>query len=211
MKTLSMIMLIALGAFVSQAQAGHHCGCPSCGCARVKKICRLVEDVKKTTVFCYKVECEDFCIPGPSPCCGTKCVPNDCPCIGTGFHKEIIFGKPCGCGKIRTKKSLVKVPVDKEMRIWTCKVERVCCGCGCAQLDAKATAEARAQEIIPASAEEPIVLDENSSFDENVAIISPTADDQADESSAEATDATSANEPAVASKPKTFWDRLIGR
>ena len=121
MKTLWMMTLVAMGAMVSQAQAGHHCGCPSCGCSNIKKVCRLVPDVKKTTTFCYDCKCEDFCIPGPSKCCGWKCVPNNCPC--TGSHKEPNEGKPCYCGHVRTRKVLIKIPVTKETKVWTCKVD----------------------------------------------------------------------------------------
>ena len=214
MKTLLIMTLVAMGALVSQAQAGHHCGCPSCGCSNIKKVCRLVPDVKKTTTFCYDCKCEDFCIPGPSKCCGWKCVPNACPC--TGSHKEPNEGKPCFCGKVRTRKVLVKIPVTKETKVWTCKVERVCCGCGCAQLDAKATTEARAQEIMPASAEEEIVLDPNSSFEEGVAVIPATADEaQASDApvvqQTAATEEPAAEQPAEEGRPKSFLERLLGK
>jgi len=211
MKTLWIMTLVAMGALVSQAQAGHHC-CPQCGCSNVKKVCRLVPEIKKTTTFCYDVECEDFCLPGPSPCCGKKCVPNTCCGIGTGYHKEHIYGKPCFCGHIRTRKVLVKIPVTREMKVWSCKVERVCCGCGCAQLDAKGTAEARANEILPASAEQPIVLDEHSSFEENVVVVPATVDEHVNATEAQAVQQTSAiEEPATESRPKTFLDRLLGK
>jgi hypothetical protein len=213
MKTLWIMTLVALGTLVSQAQAGRHCGCPECGCPNVKKVCRLVQETRKTTTFCYDVICEDYCLPGPAKCCGKKCVPNTCCGIGTGFHTEHITGKPCFCGHIRTRKNLVKIPVTKETKVWTCKVERVCCGCGCAQLDAKATTEARAQEILPASAEQPIVLDEHSSFEENVAVVPATVDEHVDASSeAQAVQQTSATEePATKGTPKSFLERLLSK
>jgi hypothetical protein len=212
MKTLWIMTLVAMGALVSQAQAGHHCGCPSCGCANIKKVCRLVPEIKKTTTFCYDCKCEDFCLPGPHKCCGWKCVPNTCCGIGCGTHKEPIEGKPCNCGHVRTRKVLVKIPVVKETKVWVCKVERVCCGCGCAQLDAKATTEARAQEILPASAEQEILLDANSSFEEGVEVIPATVDEHVNASGVAAVEQTSATEePAAESKPKSFLERLLGK
>jgi hypothetical protein len=214
MKTLWIMTLVAMGALVSQAQAGHHhCGCPSCGCSNVKKVCRLVQETKKTTTFCYDSICEDFCLPGPSPCCGKKCVPNTCCGIGTGFHKEHIFGKPCSCGHIRTRKTLVKIPVTKETKVWVCKVDRVCCGCGCAQNDAKATAQAQALNIAPASAEQEIVLDEHSSFEENVAVVPATATEQVNAPEAQLVQQTSAIEEPAAdeSHPKSFLERLLSK
>jgi hypothetical protein len=218
MKTLWILTLVAMGALVSQAQAGHHCGCPSCGCQNIKKVCRLVPEFKKTTTFCYDCKCEDFCLPGPSPCCGKKCVPNTCStCFGTGCHKEHIYGKPCFCGHIRTRKVLIKIPVTKETKVWVCKVERVCCGCGCAQLDAKATTEARSQEIMTVSAQQPIVLDEHSSFEEGVAVVPATIDEHANAPEAAAVQQTSAIEAPAAdqtageSRPKSFLEKLLGK
>jgi hypothetical protein len=211
MKALWILTLLAIGTLVSQAQAG--CGCPSCGCGHVKKVCRLVQETKKTTTYCYSSECEDYSTPGPSPCCGKKCVPNDCPCTGT--HKEHIYGKPLFCGHPRTRKVLYKTPVTKETKVWTCKVERVCCGCGYSQLDAKATTEARAQEILPASAQEEIVLDPNSSFEENVAVIPATLNEQGRDSAAvhqvAVTEAPAVEEPVKKSSPKNFLERLFGK
>ena len=179
-------------------------------------MCRLVPEIKKTTTFCYDVKCEDFCLPGPSKCCGWKCVPNTCCGIGTGFHKEPIEGKPCSCGHPRVRKVLVKIPVTKETKVWVCKVERVCCGCGCSQLDAKATAEARAQEIMTASTQQPIILDDHSSFEDDVAVVPASANEIADASEAQAVQQTSAiEEPAAAqpsetSRPKSFLEKLLG-
>jgi hypothetical protein len=156
MKTLSIMTLVVLGGLVAQAQAGGNCCCGECGCAKVRKVCRLVPDVKMVTTFEYDMKCEDFCLPGKSCKLGTKCVP-DCT-SWHGCHKETIWKPSCGC--VKTRNVLVKVPVTKEVHGYKCVVECVCCGCGVAKVDEKATQEALEQGIMPASAEEPIVLEE---------------------------------------------------
>lgn len=202
MKTLWLLSLVALGAMTAQAQAGGCC--PGCGCQQVKKVCCLVCETRKTTNFVYDYECEDFCIPGPSPCC-RKCV-KDCSC--KGFHMETIFGKPKWCGCVRTRHVLVKIPVTTEKQVWTCEVKRLCCGCGYSQNDPQGTIEARARQIMPVSAEEPLVLEEQSSFE-----AAPAQPVTAAAVATEATDESSApEEPADApAATPTLLSRLRGR
>ena len=62
------LLTLSLGlAVVIPCQAGlfSH-GCPHCGCSQVKKVCRIVPDVKKITETKYVVECEEVCLPGKS-------------------------------------------------------------------------------------------------------------------------------------------------
>ena len=73
--------------FPTEAMAGDGC-CSNCGCSanRCRKICRLVQEDRKITTTCWGMECEDFCVPGPSTpdCrqCDTVCksVPGDKVC-----------------------------------------------------------------------------------------------------------------------------------
>ena len=112
----ALLAVVALtGAFAS--------ACDQCGCCNVRKVCRLVPDVKKTTTYCYSYECEDFCLNGRSKCVGTEQV---CTCRGP-VCKNIM--QPTCC-EVMTRRVLTKVPVVKEKHGWKCVVETVCCGCG---------------------------------------------------------------------------------
>lgn len=163
MRTATIMSLVALLGMLPEARAEQPCTtcnqpacCGQCGCGlRPKKICRLKCEMKPVTTFDYSCKCEDFCVPGPSKCCGTRKVP-DCN-AWCGFRKEDIWQPRCGC--VRKRTVLVKVPVTKQVPTYTCEVVCICGGCGCAQVDEAATAEARSREIMPVSAEEPLVLD----------------------------------------------------
>lgn len=62
--TTTIVSLFAAGA--SASEAGEIC-CALCGCRDgCQKVCRLVREEKKVDVICWGVECEDFCVPGPS-------------------------------------------------------------------------------------------------------------------------------------------------
>jgi hypothetical protein len=156
MRTFVIVSVIALTTMTSQAQAGNHGCCNQCGCG-VKKVCRLKCEMRPATTYRYEAKCEDFCLPGPSKCCGTKWV---CDCQSLlGKHKEHIWQPSCGC--VRHRKLLVKVPVTKQVPVYTCEVVDLCGRCGCAQVDEAATAEARARQIMPVSAELPLVLEDH--------------------------------------------------
>jgi hypothetical protein len=167
-----IVVTLALGAMLIQVQsnriqANNYC-CSSCGCCQQpRKVCRLKCEMKPVTTFEYGCECEDVCMPGPSKRCGSCWVP-DCS-AWCGCRKEIKWQPTCSC-HIRKRVYLTKVPVTKDVPVYTCVVECVCTGCGCCQVDQKATEEARAKNIMPASAEEPIVLQEGgvekASFDD---------------------------------------------
>ena len=53
--------------FPTEAMAGEGC-CSHCGCSanRCKKTCRLVKVDRKIVTTCWGMQCEDFCVPGPS-------------------------------------------------------------------------------------------------------------------------------------------------
>ncbi len=135
MKTIVRALLLTMVAVTPMfAQGnGHHSCCPQCGCHQVRKVCRLVPDVKKVTKTVYDYECEDFCVPGPSKICGIKCVP-DCD-AHHGVRKEIIW-QPC-CGKVYTRKKLVKKTITEEKPGFKCVVVCLCnsCGSNCGEED----------------------------------------------------------------------------
>ena len=110
----------------ANANGAHHC-CPQCGCHNVRKVCKLVPEIKKVPKVVYDVECEDFCVPGPSKMCGVKCVP-DCD-AHHGVRKEIVW-QPC-CGKVHTRQKLVKKTIIEEKPGFKCVVVVLCKGCGC--------------------------------------------------------------------------------
>jgi hypothetical protein len=101
--------------------------CHQCGCGKLKKVCRLVPDIKKETVITWELVCEDVCLPGRSCKVGEKCVP-DCD-AHKGFRFEDILKPTCGC--IVTKKKLKQVTKTEEKPGFKCVVETVCCECGC--------------------------------------------------------------------------------
>lgn len=100
------------------ADAGCDC-CEHCGaCCGLIKVCRAECSEKEVTHVKYRVECEDFCVPGRSCkfCCEDEC--GHCQVCKTGT-----------CGKVRTKKKLVKVEVKEKIPVTKCVVEYLCPSC----------------------------------------------------------------------------------
>lgn len=159
MKLLSGLTLAAIAILVSRAPANddNALRCTDCGCTHVKKICRLVCETKENVVYEYDVDHDDYCLPAKSDVCGKKWV-HDCKSFFSR-RKTLIWQPHCAC-KVRTRKTLVKMPVVKKTPVYNCVVERVCCRCGKAKVDAQATEQARDQGIVPVSVDMPIVLDD---------------------------------------------------
>ena len=153
--TVLVWLLTALIAGVACAGERPSC-CPKCGCTKTRKVCKLVCGMKEDIDYEYDVDCDDYCLPAKSDICGKKWVP-DCKSL-FGLRKALIWQPHCGC-KIHTRKTLVKIPVVKKVPAYNCVVECVCCRCGTGKVDAEATAQARAQGIMPNSVDAPIVLD----------------------------------------------------
>src|SRR5262245_37633277 len=110
-------MLLLVAALVAASVVDAQAGCPCSRCrSNCCKVCKLVPDVKKVTTFQYCVECEDFCLQGPSKCLGWKevCDCNNCK------HCEKVMQPTCSC--IRTRRKLVKTPVVEEKHGWKCVV-----------------------------------------------------------------------------------------
>lgn len=196
MRSAVLLSAIAFGSLLAQADAQQGCPtcsqpdcCSHCGCGQCsKKVCRLKCEMRPVTTFRYECKCEDFCVPGPSKYCG-KCKVPDCN-ARCGYRTETKWQPTCGC--VRTRKLLVKVPVTKQVPTYTCEVVNICGGCGHAQIDEAATAEARAKEIIPTSADMPLVFEMGGA--------------------AELTPATPAERQTAETAAKgTFFGRIFGR
>ncbi|HVX13202.1 MAG TPA: hypothetical protein VHC22_18600 [Pirellulales bacterium] len=112
--------IVLLASSVEAASLCQHCGCHR----NCKKVCRLICEKKKEKKTEYDVECEDFCIPGPSKRCGIKTE-----CDGDG-HRHCEFVWQPRCATVHTRKKLVKNEVTKEVPVYKWKVEEYCCVCG---------------------------------------------------------------------------------
>ena len=121
--------------FPSEAMAGEGC-CSHCGCSanRCKKICRLVQEDRKITTTCWGMQCEDFCVPGPST--------PDCKQCDTVCHSEAgdkVCSQPRrivwtswipGCDQqIFTKRKLMKKTITKTVPSFKWVVEDLCPKC----------------------------------------------------------------------------------
>ena len=100
-------------------------GCSACGCHQLKKICKVVPDVKKVTKTSYVVECEDVCLPGKSHY--EQRLVTDPNCVDL---QRLDLVKIPTCDRIVTKKKLKKTTTTVDKPGWKCVVETVCCQCG---------------------------------------------------------------------------------
>ena len=116
--------------------------CDRCGC---QKKCQVVCEMKKVKKTVWVVECEDFCAPlprcgrGGDPCCDPGCGADPAACAnGACGQCAACSCDPCTslecrdyvppkCGKVRTKKNLVKKEIECEIPVYKCVV--VCSGC----------------------------------------------------------------------------------
>lgn len=118
--------LLTVGFHEPGCDAAHHACvetfadcCEHCGsCCPLIKVCRAECSEKEVTHTKYRVECEDFCVPGRSCkfCCEDAC--GCCQVCKAGT-----------CGKVRTKKKLVKIEVKEKVPVTKCVVEYLCPGC----------------------------------------------------------------------------------
>ena len=99
--------------------------CSHCGGSQLKKVCRLVSDVKKLTETKYSVEEEEICLPGKSA--NEERVFEDS-CAPGGRRCETV--QVPRCGEMYCKKKLKKTTTTVEKPIQKCVVETVCCQCG---------------------------------------------------------------------------------
>lgn len=115
---------------------GHSSCCEKCGCqSSCHKICRLICEDKKVQEVCWGVECEDFCVPGPSTpgCehCEKVCEPSNDPKEPCTASKNFIWKSwiPSMTTKIFTKKKLMKKTVTKTIPGYKWVVEDLCAAC----------------------------------------------------------------------------------
>ncbi|HWA99021.1 MAG TPA: hypothetical protein VG713_11040 [Pirellulales bacterium] len=129
MKAITLLALLTVAMLPACAGADRiedQAHCPQCGCHQLKKVCKLVPEVKKVSRTVYDVKCEDFCVPGKSKLCGTRCVPD---ADGRGSHREPIWEPSCGC--VKTRKVMVSKTIVDEKPGFKCVLETYCCRCGC--------------------------------------------------------------------------------
>ena len=170
---LCMVAIAIMGLTGNVAADGHN-ACGQCGCCQGRKVCRLVPDVKKTTTYDYRLQCEDICLHGRSRCVGSEQV---CNCRGVCRCEPVM--KPT-CGRMITVAKVVKVPIVTEKCGWKCVVVCTCGGCGqCAAAreatpveTQQAVAEATRQGILTVSAEEPITV----TIADDAQVVEPTAE-----------------------------------
>lgn len=126
MKHFLLTILVGLG-IVLPCQAGLFCRpCSRCGCCQVKKVCRMVPDVKKVPEYTYTVACEEICMLGKS-CTEDVAVPDAC--CPNGMRCETVTSPRCG--RPVCVKKLKKTTTIVEKPIVRCVVDTVCCQCGC--------------------------------------------------------------------------------
>lgn len=118
MLTLSLVCGSSLTAVAPAGDHCAHCGC----CANLCKICRCVPAEKEVTRVCWDVKCEDFCVPGPSKCCGKV---NECDECGQWCRT---VWSP-GCAEVYTKHIPVKKEVKRKVPSYKWVVETVCPAC----------------------------------------------------------------------------------
>jgi hypothetical protein len=122
MKAVLLSFTLALMAVTLAAAAEPQC-CSHCGCAeRVTAYCRPTCEQKTVKETHYRVECEDFCPPGPSQLCGEHC-------RGEGCNSWVHKIWKVSCGEIRTRKKLVKYEIEKQVPVTKCTVVYLCPQC----------------------------------------------------------------------------------
>ena len=147
MKTI--LSTLAIGFLIANVcVAAGYCDAPACcdqthescnGCG-VQKTCKVVCEIKKVKKTCWVVKCEEFCASLPRCGCKSSCGScGDTGCDSGGCGDSGCCGDPCAslkkpmvrpkCGKVRTRKKLVKKTITCEVMVYKCIV--VCCNSGC--------------------------------------------------------------------------------
>ncbi len=147
----------------------------ACGDCGAQKACQVICETKKVTKVVWRIECEDFCAPLPgrqreccaSDGCGTGCGEAGCaeatcgeagcgdccddPCASLQNRKYV---QP-RCGKVRTRKKLVRVEITCEVPSYKCIVT-ACDACGaCGEVQEVITEEALPAAPAPTEAPAP--------------------------------------------------------
>ncbi len=142
----TILLSLAIGFLIANTcVAADSCGSPaccdrtheSCGGCGVQKTCKVICETKKVKKTVWVVECEEFCAPLPNcersckSSCGGGCGDSGCdsgcssdPC--DSLRRPLV---PPKCGKVRSRKKLVKKEITCEVPVYKCVV--VCCNAGC--------------------------------------------------------------------------------
>jgi len=147
----------------------------SCGDCGAQKACQVICETKKVTKVVWRIECEDFCVPMPgrkTKCCSDHGCRTGC---GKAGCAEATCGDancggccddPCAslqdrdyvtprCGKVRTRKKLVKDTITCEVPSFKCIVT-ACDACGaCGESQEVITEEALPAAPAPSEAPAP--------------------------------------------------------
>ena len=136
--TAAICLLLARGAMAQDCGGTVDECCGTCGS---NKVCKVVCETKKVKKTVWVVECEEFCPSLPNCCRARKSCGGDCQ---ADCGEEGCGGKDCcdpcaslrrpmvppKCGKVRTRKKLVKKQITCEVPVYKCVV--VCCEPSCA-------------------------------------------------------------------------------
>jgi hypothetical protein len=129
--SVALLLSVAITA-ESRAQHCARCGTPHDCC----KICRLEKSERKVSIVCWGVECEDFCVPGPShrgdKHCETVCTPNDPHCGGVASQAKpwVWFDWLPSCSaQMYTRKKLMKRTITRTVPSYKWVVEDLCPRC----------------------------------------------------------------------------------
>lgn len=139
-RMITLLLLLAGWILFSptMASAGQ---CDRCGCqSRCQRVCRVVCEMQEVKKTCYKCECEEFCLPGPSKKCGEVCECDPCnPGTGCGWLDCLLGKRPCqscrnvwkpSCDvEIRSRNKLYKKEIVKKVPTYKWVVEYCCPDC----------------------------------------------------------------------------------
>lgn len=136
MNLIRLLLATAVCAMTTSASfAGGLC-CKICGeDGECRKVCRLECTEKKIATTCWSFKEEDFCLPLPShpTCSHEECVCDDCdPDAPKPHFPTIRFWRewsPAACGKVFTRRKLMKKTVTKTVPSYKWVVEELCPAC----------------------------------------------------------------------------------
>ena len=126
MRHFSLAILLGLIVATQTPAGSMFHACTGCGCRELKRVCKVVPDIKKVTETRYVVECEEVCLPGPTQC--EERLVTDPACIDLPRFETVRIPT---CDRIVVKKKLKKISTTVDKAGWKCVVETVCSQCGC--------------------------------------------------------------------------------
>lgn len=157
----TLVLTLAIGwTIADMAVAADCCAPPTCAAVQscndcgAQKACQVICETKKVTKVVWRIECEDFCVPMPGcrdKCCASNgcqegcgeasCCNDSCDPCASLQDREYVTPR---CGKVRTKKKLVKDTITCEVPSFKCVVT-ACDACGACGEEQEVTT----QETLP--------------------------------------------------------------